>query len=109
MLKTLIGIMALVGAYSTAAYSSSILLGPEGSFSSLLGRLEYDPTTACTKPRKPYRDDQYAISSYRSDINTYVSCLRRAAEQDMDYASKVVSEGHKDAVENFISELKRGY
>lgn len=89
--------------------TASTLFGPKGSFSSRLSRLEYDPSTGCSKPRGPYDDDRYAWDRYKADAGVYVGCMQAAAKADMDYASEVIVEGYKEKLDEFTSEVKRGY
>lgn len=92
-----------------ASASASTLFGPKGDFSSLLSRLEYDPSSACYKPTRPFSDDNFAWNNYRSSARSYLNCLESAAEADMRYAQAVVQEGYDDAVSEFLNELERGY
>lgn len=98
------GLAFLAGAGITAA---APLLGPEGSFSSFLGRLEYDPSQACSKPHKPYSDDTDARDAYRNDGLRYLQCLERATKSDIEYASDVILDGYKKAGEDFVRESRR--
>ncbi|MBB5685642.1 hypothetical protein [Sphingobium boeckii] len=108
-MKSLIVATAItIGAFSSGAAASSIF-GAKGEFSTFLSRLEYDPSSACSKPSKPYSSDQYAFDSYKRGISTYVSCLEDAANSDIRYATEVVKEGYDEAMEELTSEIKRGY
>lgn len=89
--------------------SAAPLFGPKGAFSTFLYDLKYDPSRGCSKPYKPYGSDRYAWDTYRQEGGRYVECMKAAATSDMDYASEIVADGYKKAVDDFISEVKRGY
>lgn len=85
------------------------MLGPKGEFSSLLGRLEYDPSDACSKPSRPFSDSEYSRSQYLSDAKRYLTCMQDAADADRKYANDVIAEGLQESIDDFVSEVRRGY
>jgi hypothetical protein len=101
---------ALVGCLATASFGAGFLFGPKGDFStSIGGRLEYDPSDACSKPSKPYTNDSFSRDMYFSSAKIYISCLESTANDDVEYAQKVIIEGHKKAAEDFLNEIRREY
>jgi hypothetical protein len=101
-------ITACALSFSTGTLASSFLR-PRGEFSTAFFRLEYDPSKGCSKPYRPYRADNYEMDSYRSDAKRYVGCLEEAATSDIQYAQNAVVEGYTKALEDFKSEIQRGY
>lgn len=100
-----VGVAALVATSANAA----LLVRAQGSFSTFLSRLKYDPGGACTKPYRPYQKDKWAREQYLRDGRAYLSCLRAAADADVEYAQKVIEEGYREAAEGFVEEVRRGY
>ncbi|MBM7406925.1 MULTISPECIES: hypothetical protein [Sphingomonas] len=85
--------------FASAPIAASTLLGPKGSFSTFLTRLEYDPSRACDKPRRPYLSSSEDRVAYLRRRSTYLDCIKSAASDDISYASEVVVEGYEKALE----------
>lgn len=99
----------LAGSIGAGASTARPLFGPKGEFSTLLYTLEYDPSRACSKPSRPYNDDEFALQLYKNSAVRYVKCMGEAANADAEYAQAVIQEGHDEAVEEFMNELRRRY
>lgn len=87
---------------------ASTMLSPKGRFSTMFYDLEYDPSRACSKPYKPFSRDQFAQNQFRNDAIEYLSCIKRAASNDAEYASEVIADGYKEKAEEFLDELRAG-
>lgn len=107
-LAALLSISLALGIVAGAA-SATVLFGPEGSFNSSLGRLEYDPSRACSKPFRPYSDDSYARQQYMSDARRYLQCMQNAAVADAKYANDVIADGLQEKSDEFVREVESGY
>lgn len=105
----LVAVVILSSLVTSAALGSTLFIRAQGSFSTMFSTLKYDPTTACSKPYRPYSKDEYARERYMSDAKRYVQCLEDAANNDAEYAQKVVSQGYKTATDDFIRDLRSGY
>ncbi|HAU21170.1 MAG TPA: hypothetical protein DCS24_01010 [Erythrobacter sp.] len=101
--------LAIVIAAGLATAASAQYYTAQGDFSSLGFSLDYDPSSACSKPMRPYSNDRYAWESYQAEGERYLSCLEEAANNDMRYAQRVVQEGYENAVQEFLNEVERGY
>ncbi|MGN6377152.1 MAG: hypothetical protein ACTHMG_16575 [Sphingomonas sp.] len=103
--------MVLVGMGFAAASDAQTtqLLGPNGTFETTFHSLSYDPSTACTKPFRPYDDDAMSRQVYLDQAKQYLDCLQRTAERDTQYASAVIADGYKDSADDFLREVKSGY
>jgi hypothetical protein len=99
---------ALVAAALAGAAGASVILGPEGEFSTFIGRLEYDPSTACNKPVRPYSNDRAVQAKYIERAKLYLQCLEDAAEADGKYADEVIAEGLKKKSDEFTEEVEKG-
>ena len=104
-------VMFLLGVgVATGAMGAGYVSGPEGEFKTSYGRkLEYDPSPACFKPMKPYSNDKYAMDLYVSSAKNYINCLQNAANQDVEYAQKIIMAGYEEAAQDYINEIRRGY
>lgn len=91
------------------AAGAATLLGPEGEFSTFLGKLKYDPSAACTKPFRPFSKDSSARREYIASAQRYLECMQDAAISDARYASEVIAEGLEEASDDFLSEVELGY
>lgn len=104
-----VAVILVAGIAFGSGLTAAPLMGPKGGFSTLLFRLEYDPSKNCSKPLRPYGNDRYAWDSYKSDAARYIRCMQEAAEADMSYASAVIADGYKEKVAEFRREVERGY
>lgn len=91
-----------------AAAQYSTRLGPEGEFSTLFYKLEYDPSSACSKPLRPFSDDRYAWELYQKEALRYIDCLKRASEADIKYSQAVIQKGYESAIDDFTTEVELG-
>jgi hypothetical protein len=99
---------ALVGGAAAGVAGASVILGPQGEFSTFIGRLEYDPSTACGKPVRPYSNDRAVQAEYIKRAKLYLQCLQDAAESDSKYANEVIEEGLKKQSDDFVDEVEKG-
>ena len=53
--------------------------------------------------------DKWAREQYIRDGETYLSCMREAANADVEYAQKVIQDGYRKAADDFLEEVRRGY
>lgn len=94
--------------FSVGAHAST-LLGPEGQFSAIFSRLEWEPGSGCFKPYRPYQMDGYERENYVREAQEYLRCIKRQADSDAKYAAEVVYEGYNEAADDFIREVETGY
>ena len=93
---------------ATSASAASFIRA-RGSFSTFIYELKYDPSRPCSKPYRPYQMDKWAREQYIRDGETYLSCMREAANADVEYAQKVIQDGYRKAADDFLEEVRRGY
>jgi hypothetical protein len=101
--------IALIVGTTTGAAGATVFGGPAGSFSTMITSLEYDPSTACSKPMRPYSEDRDEWNYYIRQGKQYLQCMQDAAESDTKYANEVIAEGLQEKSDDFVSEVKRGY
>lgn len=93
-----------------ATVEAASLFGAKGSFqTSFADDLSYDPTSACHKPYRPFTGDDFDREQYLIEAESYLTCLRSAAQSDQKYAAEVVVDGYEEAVQNFMREVRYGY
>lgn len=103
-----VALTLIVGTMAGAA-GASVFQSPEGRFETFLGKLGYDPSTACTKPVRPYSDERYEWESYIDDGKRYLQCMQNAAESDAKYANRVIADGLREKSEEFVNEVDRSF
>ena len=100
----------VAGAIVMQSVGAAPLLGPKGKFEAgFLYDLKYDPSRGCSKPSRPFSDDEFSWQMYRTDGARYLDCLKAASVADIDYASEVIGDGYSKAVKDFLAEVKLGY
>ncbi|MDT7527996.1 hypothetical protein OVY29_04900 [Sphingopyxis sp. SE2] len=108
-MKRLIAILAACTVSFGAGAASPYYSSAKGEFSTFLRGLEYDPSRACSKPMRPFVKDKWAWENYARDGATYLDCIRDASSSDMEYAENVIQTGYRDAADEFLEEVRRGY
>ena len=109
-MKKLVMISIVFALGAGTAAGASTLFGPKGTFKAgILDDLSYSPEKACSKPSRPYSDDEYARDRYKSDGQNYLRCIQSAAESDISFAREVIQKGYTKAAEDFLREVKYGY
>lgn len=108
MFRKLAVVLACTGLLATSASAASFLRA-KGSFSTFLSSLKYDPSSSCTKPYRPYQMDKWAREQYIRGGEAYLTCMREAANSDIEYAQEVIRDGYREAANDFLEEVRRGY
>lgn len=93
------------GAGAASPYYSSA----KGEFSTFIRSLEYDPSGACMKPMRPFSKDKWAWDNYAREGARYLDCIKDASASDIEYAQNVIEDGYREAADEFLEEVRRGY
>ena len=100
--------IAAAGTFAAGAATAQSIFGPDGEFSSFLGRLEWEPS--CSKPRVPGSyASEWERDRFPAEVDTFIACVNREAQSDARYASSVISEGRDKALEDLAAEIRRAY
>jgi len=106
----MIAITLMMACAASTATAAGFLLSAKGRFSVSFTRgFEYDPEGYCYKPSRPFGDpSELALTLYRESAESYLDCLKKNANSDMQYAQAQIQTGYDKAVEEFLDEVRRG-
>lgn len=108
-MKRILIMVAACGMSLNAAAGSSYFSSAKGDFSTFLTSLKYDPSRACSKPMRPFVKDKWAWENYTRDGERYLDCIKDASISDIEYAENVIVSGYREAADEFLAEVRRGY
>lgn len=81
--------------------------GPEGEFNAFLGSLEWKPK--CRKPMRPFGNSKYEWEAYKLDVDSFIRCTNKQAQEDAEYAIEQIKEGRDKALDELRREIERGF